>query len=92
MVLGIAGLDRLKRFDKSYGKFDGKHQAAVKKALGELLNCATLPSGRKLEKVKSRKHTWAIRISKGIRLSFEVKNGVGILQNVGDHDKILDDP
>ena len=75
MVLGITGLDRLKRFDKSCGKLDGKHQAAVKTALGELLNSATLPSGRKLKKVKSRKHTWVIRISKRIRLSFEVKNG-----------------
>ena len=92
MVLGITRLDRLKRFDKAYGKLDGKHQTAVKRALEELLNSATLPSGRKLKKVKSRKHTWAIRISKGIRLSFEVENGVGILRNVGDHDKILDDP
>ncbi len=92
MVLGITGLDRLKRFDKAYDKLDGQHQAAVKKALGELLNSETLPSGRKLEKVKSRKRTWAIRISKGIRLSFEAENGTGILRNVGDHDKILNDP
>ena len=61
-------------------------------ALNEILNSDDLPSGRSLKKVKSRKDTWAIRISKGIRLSFEVENGTCILRNVGDHDKLLDDP
>ena len=31
-----------------------------------------------------------MRISKGIRLTFEVTDGVCILRNVGDHDKTLD--
>ena len=85
MVLGITGLDRLNRFDKAYGKLDGQHQVAVNRALQELRNSPTLAPGRKLEKVKSRKgkDTWAIRISKGIRLSFEVEKGIGILRNVG---------
>ena len=61
-------------------------------ALNEILNSDNLPAGRSLKKVKSRQDTWAIRISKGIRLSFEVKNGTCILRNVGDHDKLLDDP
>ena len=61
-------------------------------ALNEILNSADLPSGRRLKKVKSRKDTWAIRISKGMRLSLEVKNGTGILRSVGDHDKLLDNP
>lgn len=61
-------------------------------ALDELPNSTTLPSGRNLEKVQSRKDTWAIRVTKGIRLTFEVKNGTCFLRNVGEHDKILNNP
>ena len=83
---------KLRTFRKAYRCLNAQSQTAVDKALNEILNSDNLPSGRCLKKVKSRKDTWAIRISKGIRLSLEVKNGTCILRNVGDHDKILDDP
>ena len=62
------------------------------RALGELPNTVALPAGRSLKKVKSGKNTWEIRVNKGVRLTFEVENGTCILRNVGDHDKVLDDP
>ena len=33
-----------------------------------------------------------MRVNRGVRLTFEVDNGTCILRNVGDHDKVLDDP
>lgn len=92
MVLGITGLRPHRRFSKAYRKLDGQHQDAVNVALDELLNNDDLPVGRKLEKVRSRKDTWAIRVSKGIRLSFELENSTCVLRNVGEHDKILNNP
>ena len=83
---------KLGKFRKAYRRLDAQSQAAVDLALNEILNSDDLPSGRSLKKVKSRKDTWAIRIGRGIRLSLEVKNGTCILRNVGDHDKLLDDP
>lgn len=83
---------RLRRFSKAYRKLGGQHKGAVDQALVELVNNDKLPVGRKLEKVKSRKETWAIRVGRGIRLSFEVEDGICTLRNVGEHDKILDDP
>ena len=62
------------------------------KALRELPNTAALSAGRNLKKVKSRKNTWEIRVNRGVRLTFEVENGTCILRNVGEHDKVLDDP
>ena len=92
MVLGIKKFKRLPRFSKAYSRLNKQTQTAVERALSDLLSRDELPPGRRLEKVRSRKNTWAIRVSKGIRLSFEAAEGTCILRNVGEHDKILDDP
>ena len=91
MVLGIRNVTRLGRFEKAYNRLSKQTKKAVERAVDELLSCDKLPPGRRLEKVRSRKNTWAIRVSKGIRLSFEVVNSTCILRYVGDHDKTLDD-
>lgn len=90
MALGIENFNRLERFSKAYRRLDKRHQKAVDDALAELLNDNRPRPSRNLEKVRSRKNTWAIRVSKGIRLSFEVADGTCILRNVGEHDKTLD--
>ena len=92
MVLGIKQFKRLPCFRKAYDRLSNQKKTAVDRALTDLLSRDELPPGRRLEKVRSRKNTWAIRVSKGIRLSFEVADGTCILRNVGEHDKILDDP
>lgn len=92
MVLGIKQFKRLPRFNKAYNRLSNQKKAAVDRALVDLLSRDELPPGRRLEKVRSRKNTWAVRVSKGIRLSFEAADGTCILRNVGEHDKILDDP
>lgn len=91
MVLGIKKVKRLGRFEKSYNKLNKQNKEAVKVAVNELKNCDELPASRRLKKVKSRKNAWAIRVSRGIRLTFEVEGETCILRNVGDHDKTLDD-
>ena len=90
MVLGVKGSRYLSGFRKGYSRLSKKNQAAVDKVLAELLGEEELPSGRNLKKTKSRKDTWAVRVNKRIRLTFEVADGICILRNVGDHDKTLD--
>ena len=92
MVLGIAQFDQLRGFKKAYKRLNKQNKKAVEDALRELRECDSLPQGRRLEKVKSRKDTWAIRINRGIRLTFEVADGICTLRNVGEHNKTLDDP
>jgi mRNA-degrading endonuclease RelE of RelBE toxin-antitoxin system len=92
VVFGIRKITRLGRFKKAYRQLSEQNKQAVDDALRELRECDPLPKGRRLEKAKSRKDTWAIRINRGIRLTFEVSDGICTLRNVGEHDKILDDP
>lgn len=92
MVLGVTAFRQLGRFKKAYKQLSKQNKAAVDAALHEIQKCDPLPQGRRLEKVKSRKNTWAIRINRGVRLTFEVAGGTCILRNVGEHDKTLDDP
>ncbi len=88
MALGITNFRWPNRFVRAYRKLNEQYQGA----LGELRNDTTLPSSRNLEKVRSRKHIRAIRVTRGIRLTFEVENGTCVLRNVGEHDKILSNP
>ena len=90
MVLGIKQFERLNSFEKSYRRLSKQTQTAVERAVGDLLSDDELPPGRRLEKVKSSKNAWAVRVSRGIRLTFEVADGICILRNVGGHNKTLD--
>lgn len=92
MVLGITRFNKLARFKKAYNRLSEENKQAVDDALRELLVRGPLPKGRGLEKVRSRKDAWAIRINRGVRLTFEVSQGICTLRNVGEHDKTLDDP
>lgn len=92
MVLGVIAFRQLGRFKKAYRQLNERNKAAVDAALREIKACDPLPQGRRLEKVRSRKNTWAIRVNRGVRLTFEVAGGTCILRNVGEHDKTLDDP
>ena len=93
MALGIKNLKRLDRFAKAYRRLNRQNQSAVDVALAELMGDGKLPPSRNLKKVRSGKerNVWAIRVNKGIRLTFEVNKGTCILRNVGEHDKTLDD-
>lgn len=94
MALGIRRFKRLERFGKAYRRLTEQNRAAVDAALAELLRDGTLSPGRNLKKVRSGRRNqtiWAIRVNRGIRLTFEVSEGTCILRNVGDHDKTLDD-
>ena len=93
MALGIKSLKRLDRFARAYRRLSNQNRSAVDVALTELLSAGTLPPGRNLKKVRSgkRKNVWAIRVNKGVRLTFEVNKETCVLRNVGDHDKTLDD-
>ena len=92
MVLGISQIDRLTRFEKGRNRLSKKNQEAVDRVIAELLEKDELPPGRNLKKIESREGAWAVRVNKGIRLTFEVSNSTCILRNVGDHDKTLDNP
>lgn len=91
MVLGIRKFDRLSGFEKSYKRLSDQDKKAVERAVAALKSSDELPPGRRLKRVKSSKDAWAIRVSKGIRLTFEVADGVCILRNVGEHNKTLGD-
>ena len=93
MALGIKNLKRLDRFAKAYRRLNRQNQSAVDVALAELMVTASfLPAATSRKSGPERKGmSWAIRVNKGIRLTFEVNKGTCILRNVGEHDKTLDD-
>jgi len=89
--LGIARFQRIPRFKKSYRKLNDRTQRAVDEVIQELL-LDEMPPGRNLEKNKSVRNVWTVRVSQGYRLSFEVDGNIAILRNVGSHGNLYGNP
>lgn len=92
MPLGISAITELGRFIKAYRRLDQQDQVAVDKVIGELLSGEDLPSGRRLKRVQSSSGVWEVRVNKGMRMTFGVKDDICVLRNVGEHDKVLRKP
>ena len=92
MPLGISAITELGRFTKAYRRLDQRDQVAVDEVIGELLSGEDLPSGRWLKRVQSSSGVWEVRVNRGMRMTFGVKDGICVLRNVGEHDKILRKP
>jgi len=42
--------------------------------------------------MEGRQNVWEARPSKRLRMTFELKEGIIIVRNVGEHDKVLKKP
>jgi len=82
---------RTDRFKKAYKKLTGEEKKAADKALSFLVNNLGHPS-LQVRKIEGTRGIWEARATKSIRLSFELRDDILILRNIGDHDKVLKKP
>lgn len=84
-------LMRTARFKRAYRKLSEQEQERVKKALRLLLADRSHPS-LQVKRIKGTARIWELRVSQGIRLTFQIEDDVYLLRNVGPHDKTLNAP
>lgn len=84
-------LMRTARFKRAYRKLSEQEQERVKKALHLLLADRSHPS-LQVKRIKGTVHIWEVRVSRGIRLTFQIEGDAYVLRNVGPHDKALKMP
>ena len=76
------------QFEQAYQKLTDAERRGVNKALSLLGDNLRHPSLR-VKKMEGRQNIWEACPSKRLRMTFELKEGIIIMRNVGEHDKVL---
>lgn len=83
--------ERTERFKEAYRALSPPDRERVKKALGLLKSNWRHPSLR-VKKMQGTRTIWEARVSRSLRLTFNLEDDVILLRNVGPHDETLSNP
>ena len=84
-------LARTDRFKRAYQKLKLDDQGLTDKAIRFLAADPRHPSLR-VKKIKGTQDVWEARVSRSIRMTFEMRGDLILLRNVGQHDEALGKP
>jgi mRNA-degrading endonuclease RelE of RelBE toxin-antitoxin system len=79
------------RFLRAYRMLGAEDARRVEKALRLLADNPRQP-GLRVKKMQGREGVWEARASNSLRLTFELRDDVILLRNVGAHDDTLKNP
>lgn len=82
---------RTERFKAAYMELTPSSQQRARKAIRLLRENPRYP-GLRVKKIKGTQAIWEARVSRSIRMTFEVHGDLIILRNIGEHDKTLARP
>ena len=84
-------ISRTNRFKKSWEKLTEEEKELSRKALRNLVADIRYPALR-VKKIKGVERLWEARVSRSMRMTFQIQGDVIILRNIGRHDETLDRP
>ena len=76
---------RTKKFKKGYKKLPDQIKEITKKQLGLLYSNPRHPS-LNIKKMRDIRNIWEGRITESYRFTFQIKQDICILRNIGHHD------
>lgn len=82
---------RTERFKAAYVQLTPSNRQQARKAIRLLLENPRHP-GLRVKRIKGTEGIWEARVSRSIRMTFEVHGDLIILRNIGKHDKTLARP
>ena len=82
---------RTARFKKAYKELDEGEKELARKALRNLATDLRYPALR-AKKMQGAAHIWEARVSRSLRMTFEIEGDTIILRNIGHHDETLERP
>ena len=82
---------RTDRFKKAWRELSEADRIRARKALGKMMVDLRYPSLR-VKRMQGTLNIWEARVSRSIRLTFEIHNDTLILRNIGRHDETLERP
>jgi len=82
---------RTVRFKKGWKELNKQEKALAGKAINNLAIDIRYPALR-MKKMKGTEYIWEARVSRSLRLTFQIEGDTIILRNIGRHDETLERP
>lgn len=84
-------ITRTARFKKAWKELNKEEKDLARKALRNLATDLRYPALR-VRKMQGVEHVWEARVSRSLRMTFQIEGDTIILRNIGRHDETLERP
>ena len=84
-------ITRAARFKKAWKELSEEEKNVARKALRNRATDIRYPALR-VKKIQGVKHIWEARVSRSLRMTFEIEGDKIMLRNIGRHDETLERP
>jgi len=84
-------ITRTARFKKAWKELNGEEKDLARKALRNLAADLLYPALR-VKKMQGVEHIWEARVSRSLRMTFQIEGDTIILRNIGRHNETLERP
>jgi len=84
-------IGRTENFKKVWKQLGKDQKTLARKAIDNLIKDMRYPALR-VKKIKGTEHIWEARISRSLRMTFQLEDDTIILRNIGQHDETLERP
>lgn len=78
-------------FKKAWKQLSEEQKALARKAIENLIVDMRYPALR-VKKIKGTGNIWEARVSRSLRMTFQIKRDIIALRNIGQHDETLGRP
>ena len=82
---------RTEGFKKAWKQLTDEQKALARKAIENLVLDIRYP-GLRVKKIKGTEYLWEARVSRSLRMTFQLEGDIITLCNVGQHDETLERP
>ncbi len=82
---------RTAKFKNAWGQLTKEEKTLARKAITNLLVNIRYPSLR-AKKIQGAEDIWEARVSRSVRLTFQILGDTIVLRNIGHHDETLGRP
>jgi mRNA-degrading endonuclease YafQ of YafQ-DinJ toxin-antitoxin module len=84
-------ITRTSRFKRAWEELTEEDKELGRQALRKLATDLGYP-GLRVKKMQGTGHIWEARVSRSLRLTFELEGNTLVLHNIGRHDETLERP
>ena len=84
-------ITRTARFKKAWKELTEEENDLAREALRNLATDLRYPALR-VKKMQGVEHIWEARVSRSLRMTFQIEGDTIVLRNIGRHDEILERP
>jgi mRNA interferase RelE/StbE len=84
-------ITRTARFKKAWQELTEEEKELGRKALRNLATDLRYPALR-VKKMQGVEHIWEARVSRSLRMTFEIEGDRIVLRNIGRHDETMERP